>query len=207
MKNLIIIIAGVLCILLAACVGNTEVKSTPNRLERNAVDTVALIDRINELNASFADMSSACDTAALPKEFSELIFPEAKVQNTEGKFTAVMNQLMSGNFSLDGLSEIFTSDEEQEVLEDKDFKSFLSEAVKGESDDVSADDVLADIIMEKYVHSITTKANNMRDLMYISNKYIELISSCDELKEESKDLMYIVIEIGVSAAEFWMTKV
>ena len=79
--------------------------------------------------------------------------------------------------------------------------------MKGESDDVSADDVLADIIMEKYVHSITTKANNMRDLMYISNKYIELISSCDELKEESKDLMYIVIEIGVSAAEFWMTKV
>lgn len=84
MNKLILIIAAVLCIILAACVGNSKVKNVDGNKVSSPVDTVALFDRINELNASIAGaLATVCDTATLPIEYKELIFPAGKIRVLE----------------------------------------------------------------------------------------------------------------------------
>lgn len=206
MSKFILIIAGVLCILLAACTGSAEVKSTSNRAKKNAVDTVALIDRINELNANIAGaLVSDRNNAAMPKEYDRLIFPEGKDPNIGGEFVAVLNQFMDGNFSLDRVAK--TSDE-QAIVETKEFKDVLNNVLKGSADeDFSGEyDDVEDIIMEKYLQALEATASNLNDIIFITNKYIKLVADSDELSEDSKEDLYLMFDIAVSASKYWMPK-
>lgn len=137
MNKLILIIAAALCIILAACsenLGNLKA----SRSEPNSPEAIAFIGRIDELNAEIADMPAGFDTDSLPREYTELIFPEGKNPGIGGKFTAMLNQMMSGNFSFDNLSSIFDSPEEKELLNNKEFREGLGDAMN-DSDQTSTE--------------------------------------------------------------------
>lgn len=205
MNKLILIIAAVLCIILAACVGNSKVKNVDGNKVSSPVDTVALFDRINELNASIAGaLATVCDTATLPIEYKELIFPAGKDPGIGSEFTAVLGQFMDGEFSLDKVAK---TSAEKEVVETKEFKDALNNVLKGASDYTSSEggDV-EDVIMEKYLQALEDTASNLNDIIFITNKYIKLVADSDELNEESKDSLYLMFDIAVSASKYWMPK-
>lgn len=201
MNKLILIIAAALCIILAACsenLGNLKASCS----EPNSPEAIAFIGRIDELNAEIADMPAGFDTDSLPREYTELIFPEGKNPGIGGKFTAMLNQLMSGNFSFDDLSSIFNSPEEQELLKNKDFKEGLSDAMNDMESDQTDGNGLDDIVMESYVESLDKYAENTGQVIAITNMYIKFVANSEELSEDSKDIMYMVFEIGASACKF-----
>ena len=205
MNKLILIIAAALCIILAACVGNSKVKKVDGNKVNSPVDTVALFDRINELNASIAGaLATVCDTAALPIEYTELIFPKGKNPGIGSEFTAVLGQFMDGEFSLDKVAK---TSAEKEVVETKEFKDVLNNVLKGASDYTSSESGdVEDVIMEKYLQTLEDTASNLNDIIFITNEYIKLVSDSDELNEESKDSMYLMFDIAVSASKYWMPK-
>jgi|GEM_PF-3704425 lipoprotein len=205
MNKLILIIAAMLCIILAACVGNAKVKNVDGNKVNSPVDTVALFDRINELNASIGGaLATVCDTSALPIEYTELIFPEGKNPGIGSEFTAVLSQFMDEEFSLDKAAK---TSAEKEVVETKEFKDVLNNVLKGASDYTSSEggDV-EDVIMEKYLQALEDTASNLNDIIFITNKYIQLVANSDELNEDSKDSMYLMFDIAVSASKYWMPK-
>lgn len=205
MNKLILIIAAVLCIILAACVGNSKVKNVDGNKVNSPVDTVALFDRINEMNASIAGaLATVCDTVVLPVEYTELIFPAGKNPGIGSEFTAVLGQFMDGEFSLDKVAK---TNAEKEVVETKEFKDVLNNVLKGASDYTSSEggDV-EDVIMEKYLQALEDTASNLNDIIFITNKYIQLVADSDELDEDSKDSMYLMFDIAVSASKYWMPK-
>lgn len=204
MNKLILIIAAALCIILAACSENFG-NLKGSRSEPNSPEAIAFMGRIDELNAEIADMLASFDTDTLPKEYTELIFPEGKNPGIGGKFTAMLNQMMSGNFSFDNLSSIFDSPEEQELLKNKDFRESLNDAMN-DSDQTLDGNGLDDIVMESYVESLDKYAENTSQVIAITNMYIKFVANSEELSEDSKDIMYIVFEIGASACKFWEGK-
>lgn len=204
MNKLILIIAAALCIILAACSENLgNLKSS--RSEPNSPEAIAFMGRIDELNAEIADMPAGFDTDSLPREYTELIFPEGKNPGIGGKFTAMLNQMMSGNFSFDNLSSIFDSPEEKELLNNKEFREGLGDAMN-DSDQTLDGNGLDDIVMESYVESLDKYAENTSQVIAITNMYINFVANSEELSEDSKDIMYMVFEIGASASKFWEGK-
>lgn len=205
MNKLILIIAAALCIILAACSENLG-NLNASRSEPNSPEAIAFIGSIEELNAEIADMPAGFDTDSLPREYTELIFPEGKNPGIGGKFTAMLNQLTSGNFSFDDLFAVFDSPEEQELLKNKEFREGLSDAIDDMDSDQTDGNVLDDIVMESYVESLEKYAENTAQVIAITNKYINFVANSEELSEDSKDIMYIVFEIGASASKFWEGK-
>lgn len=111
---------------------------------------------------------------------------------------------MDGEFSLDKVAK---TSAEKEVVETKEFKDALNNVLKGTSDYTSSEggDV-EDVIMEKYLQALEDTASNLNDIIFITNKYIKLVADSDELNEESKDSLYLMFDIAVSASKYWMPK-
>ena len=145
-------------------------------------------------------------------EVINLELPEEKkdLQEIGVKHNLVLEKLINQEFSSSPLEDVLTS-LELDVLTSEEFEegyySVLNKYTIDNYDSyVDNDGSTGNIVMKLYVDIINKYPEQLNDVEFVSNKYIELISKSSELSEEEKDLLYSAISVAASSFEYWQSK-
>lgn len=146
-----------------------------------------------------------------PEEVN-LELPEEKkdLQEIGVKHNLILEKLTDQEFSSTQIEDVLTS-LELEIINSAEFEegyySVLDQITIDNYDTyVDNDGSTGNIVMNLYLDIINKYPEQLNDVEFVSNKYIELISKSSELSEEEKDLLYSAISVAASSFEYWKSK-
>ena len=157
---------------------------------------------VAEENPEFTDSSPEQIDLNLPEDKKELLA-------IGEKHNLILEKLSNEEFSLTPVVEVLTP-LEAEIVKSKEFEdgyySVLNKLIGDDDTYVENDGSTGNIVMKLYLDIINKYPENLNDVEFVSNKYIELISNSSELSEEEKDRLYSAISVAVFSFEYWQSK-
>lgn len=158
---------------------------------------------VAEENPVYTDYYPEQINLKLPEEKKEL-------QIIGVKHNLILEKLTNQEFSLTPVEEVLTP-LEAEIVKSKGFEdgyySVLNKYIIGDYDTyVENDGSTGNVVMKLYLDIINKYPEEVNDVEFVSNKYIELISNSSELSDEEKDRLYSAISVAVSSFEYWQSK-
>lgn len=125
------------------------------------------------------------------------------------KHNAILKNLETNNFNKEKILQ-YLSKEELQILSSKELEDEMENTVekaiesslKGEYIKTDGNDTPAKVmnlffeIFEKYL-------DNVDDVQFIINKYIEAVKNTEEISEADKEIIYQALSIGASSYEYW----
>lgn len=72
---------------------------------------------------------------------------------------------------------------------------------------ISESNELDEKVMNLFFSLITSYPDNLDDIEFIINKYIEIVKNNNELSDDQKQLIYAGLSVAASSSEFWNDKI
>ena len=129
------------------------------------------------------------------------------------KHNIIVSNLQANNFVLDSKVKQYLSADEFRILNSDEFiagydsiVNKVSEcAIKGEIPE-SADNDVSALLMNLFATVLDTYSNNVDDIEFIINKYIDAVQRTEELSNEEKENIYQALSVAASSYELWNLK-
>lgn len=138
-----------------------------------------------------------------------LRLPENKrhLQEIGANHNLVLKRLSNQDLSLTPVAEVLSPTQTkiiQSVEFEEGYYTVLNSYIFGNYDTYVDDNgTVGNTVMKLYLDIMNRYPDKANDVEFISNKYVELISSSPELTEEDKDILYSAISVAVSSFEYW----
>ena len=108
------------------------------------------------------------------------------------KHNAILKNLETNNFNKEKILQ-YLSKEELQILSSKE----KGEYIKTDGNDTPAK------VMNLFFEIFEKYPDNVDDVQFIINKYIEAVKNTEEISEADKEIIYQALSIGASSYEYW----
>lgn len=125
------------------------------------------------------------------------------------KHNAILKNLETNNFNKEKILQ-YLSKEELQILSSKELEDEMENTVektiesslKGEYIKTDGNDTPAKV-MNLFFEIFEKYPDNVDDVQFIINKYIEAVKNTEEISEADKEIIYQALSIGASSYEYW----
>ena len=122
---------------------------------------------------------------------------------------AILKNLETNNFNKEKILQ-YLSKEELQILSSKELEDEMENTVekaiesslKGEYIKTDGNDTPAKV-MNLFFEIFEKYPDNVDDVQFIINKYIEAVKNTEEISEADKEIIYQALSIGASSYEYW----